>query len=59
MSVKQQCKYHLNYWFRKGLLVLKSASVIGDRFPSKALESIMPLRNESHKSLLNLLKTLE
>jgi len=43
----------------KALLLLKSAAVIGDVFGSKILHAISPLRYESHKSIIKLLKILE
>lgn len=49
----------LIYTYRKGLLLLKSASVIGDVFGSNALQHISPLRNESYKSIIGILKLLE
>jgi hypothetical protein len=36
----------------KGILLLKSAAVIGDIFSTSALKDICPMRNESHKSIL-------
>lgn len=45
--------------FRKGILLLKSAAVIGEVFGSRILQHINPLRNESHKSILQVLKILE
>lgn len=58
---KQECKQPIFFTQlnRKGLLLLKSASVIGDKFSSKALMHISPMRNESHKSVLSILKHLE
>jgi len=43
----------------KGILLLKSAAVIGDVFGSKTLQHVAPMRNESHKSIMHLLKILE
>ena len=43
----------------KGLILLKSAAVIGDVFGSKALMHISPLRSDSYKQLVNILKLLE
>ena len=43
----------------KGLMILKSASIIGEEFGTMALKKIIPLRNETHGSLLAILKELE
>ena len=36
----------------KGLLLLKAACVIGEEFGTAALKKIIPLRNETHSSIL-------
>lgn len=43
----------------KGSLVLKTACVIGEEFGTQALKKMLPLRGESHVSLLKILKYLE
>ena len=43
----------------KGVIVMKSAAVIGEDFGTSALKKIMPLRYESNTSLLMILKALE
>ena len=43
----------------KGILVLKAAAVIGDEFGLGALRKILPLRQETHSSILHILKELE
>ena len=45
--------------FRKGILILKSAAVIGEVFGSKVLQHICPLRHDTHKQILQVLKCLE
>ena len=40
-------------------MLLKSAAVIGDIFGSKALLDIFPIRTESPRSILLILKALE
>ena len=46
--------------FRKGVLVLKAAAVIGENFSSRVLEHISPLRsNEGHATYMKILKVLE
>ena len=36
----------------KGIMLMKAASCIGDEFGTQALKKILPLRNESHGSIL-------
>ena len=43
----------------KGALLLKSAAVIGEVFGSRVLQHINPLRGETHKGLLHVLRILE
>ena len=43
----------------KGIIVMKSAAVIGEDFGTLALKMIMPLRYETNTSLLMILKLLE
>jgi len=43
----------------KGCLVLKTACVIGEEFGTQALKKMLPLRGESHVSLIKILKYLE
>ena len=43
----------------KGLLLLKAACVIGEEFGTAALKKIIPLRNETHSSILQILRELE
>ena len=40
-------------------MLMKAASVIGDEFGTYALKKILPLRNESHGSIMQILKELE
>jgi len=40
-------------------LVLKTACVIGEEFGTQALKKMLPLRGESHVSLIKILKYLE
>jgi hypothetical protein len=40
----------------KGVIVMKSAAVIGEDFGTMALKKIMPLRYETNTSLLIILK---
>lgn len=46
-------------FFSKGALLLKSAAVIGEVFSSRVLQHITPLRNETHKSIMQVLRILE
>jgi hypothetical protein len=39
--------------------MLKCAAVVGDVFGSRVLQNIVPLRHETHSSILNILKILE
>jgi hypothetical protein len=43
----------------KGILVMKTASIIGEEFGTHALKKMLPFRNESYTSLLKILKYLE
>jgi hypothetical protein len=43
----------------KCLMLLKTASIIGEEFGTCALKKILPLRSETHGSILALLKELE
>lgn len=45
--------------FIKGIMVLKAAAVIGEEFGTAALKKILPLREETHASLNQILKELE
>jgi uncharacterized protein (DUF2249 family) len=38
---------------------MKAAAIIGEEFSTAALKKILPLRQESHSSLLIILKELE
>jgi len=40
-------------------MVMKAAAIIGEEFGTSALKKILPLRQESHSSLLIILKELE
>jgi hypothetical protein len=40
----------------KGLMLLKTASIIGEEFGTAALKKIIPLRNETHGSILGFLR---
>lgn len=43
----------------KGLMLLKTAAIIGEEFGTLALKKIIPLRNETHSSIHGILKELE
>ena len=43
----------------KGLMLMKAASIIGDEFGTQALKKILPLRNETHGSIRQILGELE
>lgn len=43
----------------KGLMVLKTAAIIGEEFGTQALKKILPLRHECHNSIYQILKELE
>lgn len=43
----------------KGLMMMKTASIIGEEFGTAALKTILPLRHETHGSILATLKELE
>lgn len=43
----------------KGLMVMKAAAIVGEEFGTAALKRILPLRQETHGSLLMILKELE
>ena len=43
----------------KGLMVMKAAAIVGEEFGTAALKRILPLRQETHGSLLMVLKELE
>lgn len=43
----------------KGILIMKTACIIGEEFGTHALKKMLPFRNESHVSLLKILKYLE
>lgn len=40
-------------------MLMKSAAIIGEEFGTYALKKILPLRNETHGSMLQILKDLE
>ena len=43
----------------KGLMLMKAAAIIGDEFGTASLKKILPLRQETHTSMLIILKELE
>lgn len=43
----------------KGLMILKTAAIIGEEFGTQALKKILPLRHETHSSIQIILKELE
>lgn len=43
----------------KGIMIMKTASIIGEEFGTHALKKILPFRNESYTSILKILKYLE
>lgn len=45
--------------YRKGILILKCAAVIGEVFGSRVLQHICPLRHETHKQIISVLRALE
>jgi hypothetical protein len=49
----------LKLTYRKSILILKAAAVVGENFTSRVIEHISPLRNEGHKTYLHILKLLE
>lgn len=48
-----------NEIFVKGIMLMKSAAVIGDEFGTLALKKILPLREETNGSIVQILKELE